>query len=80
MEKRIFKDKVFTELARISAALGNPKRLEIIDLLAQGERTVEKIAFETGMSVANTSKHLQVLKAGDLVLLGWNGRCMQLVF
>lgn len=67
MEKRDFKDKVFNELARVGTALGNPKRLEIIDLLAQGGRSVEKIAFETGMSVANASKHLQVLKAGRLV-------------
>jgi rhodanese-related sulfurtransferase/DNA-binding transcriptional ArsR family regulator len=67
MDKREFKDKVFLELARISQALGNPKRLEIIDLLAQGEKTVDKIAASTGMSVANTSQHLQVLKAGNLV-------------
>ena len=67
MEKREFKDKVFNELARVTTALGNPKRLEIIDLLAQGERTVEKIASETNTSVANTSKHLQVLRAGNLV-------------
>ena len=67
MEKREFKDKVFTELAKVSTALGNPKRLEIIDLLAQAEKTVERIAFETNTSVANASKHLQVLKAGNLV-------------
>ena len=67
MEKREFKDKIYTELAKVSGALGNPRRLEIIDLLAQGGRSVEKIASETGMSVANASKHLQVLKAGSLV-------------
>lgn len=67
MEKREFKDKVFGELARVGNALGNPKRLEIIDLLAQGEKTVEKISNETGMSVANASQHLQVLKASNLV-------------
>lgn len=67
MEKRAFKDKVFGELAKVSSALANPKRLEIIDLLAQGERTVEKISNETGMSVANASQHLQVLKSGNLV-------------
>lgn len=67
MEKREFKDKVFGELAKVSNALANPKRLEIIDLLAQGERTVEKISNETGMSIANASQHLQVLKAGNLV-------------
>lgn len=67
MEKREFKDKVFSELARISGALSNPRRLEIIDLLSQGEKTVEKIAQHTGMSVANASQHLQVLKNGSLV-------------
>ncbi|MFA6084203.1 ArsR/SmtB family transcription factor [Mucilaginibacter sp.] len=67
MEKRAYKDTVFAELARISGALSNPRRLEIVDLLAQGEKTVEKIALETCMSVANTSQHLQVLKAGSLV-------------
>ncbi len=63
----MFKDKVFSELARISGALSNPRRLEIIDLLSQGEKTVEKIAHHTGMSVANASQHLQVLKNGSLV-------------
>jgi rhodanese-related sulfurtransferase len=67
MEKREFKDRVFLELAKVSTALGNAKRLEIIDLLAQGEKTVERIALETGTSIANTSKHLQVLKAGNIV-------------
>lgn len=67
MKKRDFKDKIFHELSRISTAFGNPKRLEIIDLLAQGEWSVEKIANETSISVANASKHLQVLKAGSLV-------------
>lgn len=67
MEKRAYKDTVFSELARVSGALSNPRRLEIIDLLAQGEKTVEKIALETGMSIANTSQHLQVLKNGSLV-------------
>lgn len=73
MEKREFKDKVFGELARISSALGNSRRLEVIDLLAQGERTVERIALETNMSVANASKHLQVLKGGNLVEMKRNG-------
>jgi rhodanese-related sulfurtransferase len=66
MDKRTFKDTVYTELSRIPQALANSKRLEIIDLLAQGERTVEKIAKETASSVANASKHLQVLKSANL--------------
>lgn len=73
MEKRDFKDKVFNELAKVSTALGNPKRLEIVDLLSQGGRSVEKIASATGTSVANASKHLQVLKAGNLVEIKRNG-------
>ena len=47
--------------------MSNPHRLEILDLLAQTGRTVEEIANETAMSIANTSQHLQVLKASNLV-------------
>ena len=47
--------------------MANPHRLELLDLLAQAERTVEDLAREAGMSVANTSRHLQELKAARLV-------------
>jgi len=47
--------------------MANPHRLEIIELLGQGEKSVEEIALETAMSVANASQHLQVLKAANLV-------------
>jgi rhodanese-related sulfurtransferase len=67
MEKRIFKDKAYSLLATMIKAMANPHRLEIVDLLGQGEKTVEEIAVETSMSVANTSQHLQVLKAANLV-------------
>ena len=67
MEKRIFKDKVYSILANMIKALANPHRLEIIDLLGQGEKSVEEIAIDTDMSIANTSQHLQVLKAANLV-------------
>lgn len=67
MEKREFKDRVFGELGKITNALGNPRRLEVIDLLAQGEKTVEKISSATGMSIANASQHLQILKRATLV-------------
>lgn len=67
MEKRIFKDKVYSILANMIKAMANPHRLEIIDLLGQGEKSVEEIAVDTNMSVANTSQHLQVLKAANLV-------------
>ncbi len=67
MEKRAFKNKVYTLLSQMVKAMANPHRLEIIDLLGQGGRTVEEIAYETDMSVANASQHLQVLKASNLV-------------
>ncbi|MDX2049005.1 MAG: metalloregulator ArsR/SmtB family transcription factor [Chitinophagaceae bacterium] len=67
MEKRIFKDKAYFLLAKMIKAMANPRRLEIIDLLGQGEKSVEEIAGETDMSIANTSQHLQVLKAANLV-------------
>lgn len=58
---------LFEQFASIGKALGNARRLEIINLLAQSEYTVEKLAMETGMSIANTSQHLQTLKAARLV-------------
>ena len=67
MQGREFKDAIFTQFAQIAAAFSSPKRIEIIDLLAQGERHVEAIARETGLTVANTSRHLQVLKGASLV-------------
>jgi rhodanese-related sulfurtransferase len=67
MRGREFKDAVFAEFARIAAAFGSPKRIEIIDLLAQGQRHVEALAREAGLTLANTSRHLQVLKGAGLV-------------
>lgn len=67
MNSREFKDAIFTEFARVAGAFGSPKRVEIIDLLAQSERSVESIASCTSMSVANTSRHLQVLRSAGLV-------------
>jgi rhodanese-related sulfurtransferase len=64
---RPLKDQLFEQFARIGKALANPHRLELVDLLAQGERSVEDLAREAGMSVANTSRHLQELKAARLV-------------
>src|SRR5918999_2673593 len=66
-EHRKFKDLIFEQFARIGKALSHPKRLEILDLLAQAERTVEQVAKETAMPVANASQHLQVLKAARMV-------------
>jgi rhodanese-related sulfurtransferase len=67
VDHREFKDRLFGQFARIGKALSSPRRLEIVDLLAQGERTVEEIAGETAMSVASASQHLQVLKAARMV-------------
>jgi rhodanese-related sulfurtransferase/DNA-binding transcriptional ArsR family regulator len=64
---RDFKDVLFTQFAQIGGAFSSPKRIEIIDLLAQGERRVDTLAREAGLTVANTSRHLQVLKAAHLV-------------
>jgi len=67
MTKRTFKDQAYGLLARLVKAMSNPHRLEIIDLLGQGERPVEQIAMETGIPVANASQHLQILKRSNLV-------------
>ncbi len=61
------KQALFEHLAVVARALGSAVRLELIDFLAQGERSVEELAKVAGVSVANTSKHLQQLKAAGLV-------------
>src|SRR5205823_13458149 len=66
-EKRIFKNQLYEQFARLGKALASPHRLELLDVLAQCERTVEALAQETGMSVANASQHLQILRAARLV-------------
>ncbi|HEY1336576.1 MAG TPA: metalloregulator ArsR/SmtB family transcription factor [Bryobacteraceae bacterium] len=65
--KRDFKDALFGEFARIGKAVASGRRLEMLDLLAQGERSVEDLAEETSQSVANASQHLQILKQAQLV-------------
>jgi rhodanese-related sulfurtransferase len=67
MNARDFKDAVFGQFARMAQAFASPKRLEILDVLAQGERDVETLARETSQSVVNASRHLQVLKNARLV-------------
>jgi rhodanese-related sulfurtransferase len=61
------KTRLLDELARVGKALGSASRLELLEVLAQGERTVEALAGAAGLSVANTSRHLQVLRAARLV-------------
>jgi rhodanese-related sulfurtransferase/predicted transcriptional regulator len=64
---RRFKDSIYEQFARIGKAISAPKRLELLDLLCQGPRTVEALAEQAAMSVANASQHLQVLRAARLV-------------
>jgi len=67
MAHRQLKERIYPQFARVGAALASEKRLELLDLLAQGPRSVDALAAETAMSVANTSRHLQALKASRLV-------------
>jgi rhodanese-related sulfurtransferase/DNA-binding HxlR family transcriptional regulator len=67
MADRIAKDALFDAFASVAKALGNGHRAEIVDVLAQGERSVEDIATEIGQSVANTSHHLRSLARAGLV-------------
>ena len=66
-DHRAFKDLLYEQFARVSKAVANPHRLELLDLLAQRERTVEELAREAGLSIANASQHLQALRRAQLV-------------
>jgi rhodanese-related sulfurtransferase len=67
MEHRAFKTQLYAQFARIGKALASPARLELLDLLAQGERAVEGLAQEAHLSIANASAHLRVLAGARLV-------------
>jgi rhodanese-related sulfurtransferase len=67
IRKRAFKDEIYAAFAGVAQALANGHRLELIDLLAQAERRVEELAHLAGLSVANASQHLQVLRRAKLV-------------
>lgn len=64
---RRFKNAIYEQLGRIGKGLSSPKRLELLDLLSQGPRTVEALAEQIGISIANASQHLRVLRAARLV-------------
>jgi rhodanese-related sulfurtransferase len=64
---RPFKDRLYAEFAIIGKALASAHRLELLDLLGQGERSVDELAREVGQTLANTSAHLQVLRQARLV-------------
>lgn len=67
MADRAAKDHLFEQFARVGKALASPKRLELLDVLAQGERTVEALARATDLRVTTCSAHLQTLKHARLV-------------
>jgi rhodanese-related sulfurtransferase/DNA-binding HxlR family transcriptional regulator len=66
-EHREFKDYLYEQFARVGKAISNPHRLELLELLAQGERTVDELAEQGALSVANASQHLQALRRAHLV-------------
>ena len=67
MGDREAKRALFDEFGRIGKALASGRRIELLDVLANGERTVEAVAGEVGLSVANASQHLQILRRAGLV-------------
>ena len=67
MPDRAVKTELFDQFARVAGALASGRRAEIVDVLANGQRTVEELSRQLALSVANTSQHLQVLKEAGLV-------------
>lgn len=65
--QRRYSDAIYEQFARLGKAIAAPKRLELLDLLCQGPRTVEALSAQCAISVANASQHLQVLRAAHLV-------------
>lgn len=74
---RRFKDSLYEQFARIGKATSSPKRLELLDLLCQGPRTVEALAEQAVISVANASQHLRVLRTARLVVAEKMGSYVQ---
>ncbi|WP_074409529.1 MULTISPECIES: ArsR/SmtB family transcription factor [Aquimarina] len=67
MNKQEFKNSIYQEIANVAKALANPYRLRILNLISQDDYSVEQIADEVGISIANASQHLQVLKKVKLL-------------
>lgn len=67
MNGREAKDRLYESFAATAKAVASPKRIELLELLAQGERTVESLAEASGMGITNTSAHLQVVRRAHLV-------------
>jgi DNA-binding transcriptional ArsR family regulator len=67
MADHTVKAELFDQFARIGQALSSGRRIEILDVLANGERSVEGVAEQVGLSLANASRHLQLLREAGLV-------------
>jgi len=76
MDKRKTKDLLYEEVARIGKAVSSPKRLELLEILAQGEKTVEALAVDAGIDIKLATAHLEVLKAARLAVAERDGRCI----
>ena len=74
MDSRTLKNHLYEQVARIGGAVASPKRLELIELLAQGEKSVENLAQEASIDVKLASAHLRVLKAAQLVTVRQQGK------
>jgi rhodanese-related sulfurtransferase/DNA-binding transcriptional ArsR family regulator len=74
MRSHIFKDQIYEQFARIGKAVASPHRLEILDLLCQGEKTVEEIAAHSRLDIKNASAHLKVLRSARLLESRRNGK------
>lgn len=74
MKQRLLKDLLYEQVARIGKAVSSPKRLELLELLAQGEKTVETLAGELAVDVKLTSAHLKALKEARLVASRRDGK------
>jgi rhodanese-related sulfurtransferase len=72
-QKTRFKARLFGEFARLGKAFAHPHRLHLVEILAQGERSVEQLVAETGLPIATISQHLQVLRAARMVSVRRNG-------
>ncbi len=74
MGDRAAKDALYAEFAAVGKTLGNPKRLELLDLLAQGARSVEDLAASAGLGMSTCSAHLQTLRESGLVAARRDGK------
>jgi rhodanese-related sulfurtransferase len=77
MPDRAIKMELFDQFARVAQAMASGRRVEIVDVLCNGDRTVEELARQVGFSIANTSQHLQILKEAGLVAATRDGTRMR---